>query len=140
MTVQHGKQENRVVIDTNVIVSAFKSPNGKPAKILYMVRHSQLQVCYNDKIWAEYKDVLTRPHFNFIEEERQKFFKSVERFGLLCQPLASTFPMPDETDRPFYDVAKHCNATLITGNAKHYPSEPFIYSPTEFLEHLEHLE
>ena len=136
MTVPKGKK-NRVVVDTNVIVSAFISPNGKPAKILHMVKNSQLQICYNAKIWTEYTEVLTRPHFEFVNEERQEFFEHLERLGLFCQPLASTFPMPDETDRPFYDVAKHCNATLITGNAKHYPSEPFIYSPTEFLEHLE---
>ncbi|MCL1998471.1 MAG: putative toxin-antitoxin system toxin component, PIN family, partial [Turicibacter sp.] len=127
MTVPKGKK-NRVVVDTNVIVSAFISPNGKPAKILHMVKNSQLQICYNAKIWTEYTEVLTRPHFEFVNEERQEFFEHLERLGLFCQPLASTFPMPDETDRPFYDVAKHCNATLITGNAKHYPSEPFIYS------------
>jgi len=138
--VPQREQEKRVVADTNVIVSAFMSPNGKPAKIVDMVMDTELEICYNAKILAEYREVLTRPHFKFSNEKRQKFFRSVERFGLLCQPLASTFPMPDETDRPFYDVAKYCNATLITGNAKHYPSEPFIYSPTEFLEYLEYLE
>ncbi|MCL1998401.1 MAG: putative toxin-antitoxin system toxin component, PIN family [Turicibacter sp.] len=132
MTVPQG-EENRVIVDTNVIVSAFISPNGKPAKILHMVKNSQLQICYNDKILAEYRDVLTRRHFKFINEERQEFFEHLERLGLFCQPLASTFPMPDETDRPFYDVAKHCNADLITGNTKHYPPESFIHTPTEFL-------
>jgi hypothetical protein len=41
--------------------------------------------------------------------------------------------MPDETDRKFYDVASACGALLITGNLKHYPSEPFIISPAGFL-------
>ena len=40
---------------------------------------------------------------------------------------------PDETDRAFYEVAVSCKAYLITGNNKHYPEEPFIMSPAQFL-------
>ena len=43
-------------------------------------------------------------------------------------------PMPDETDRIFYDTAKASGAILITGNLKHFPSEPFIMKSAEFLE------
>ncbi|MCL1998280.1 MAG: putative toxin-antitoxin system toxin component, PIN family [Turicibacter sp.] len=123
-----------VVIDTNVVVSAFKSPNGKPAKIVIMVRDLQITLCYNKQILDEYKDVLTRPHFNFDDEKRRKFLNDVEKHGTFCDPLPSTIPLPDETDRCFYDVAKFCKATLITGNTKHYPSEDFIVSPADFLE------
>ncbi|MCL1998288.1 MAG: putative toxin-antitoxin system toxin component, PIN family [Turicibacter sp.] len=123
-----------VVIDTNVIVSAFKSPNGKPAKIAAMVENLQLTVCYNRKILKEYQRVLARPHFNFAVEKQQNFLDSVQEHGTFCDPLPSTIPLPDETDRCFYDVAKFCKATLITGNTKHYPSEDFIVSPADFLE------
>jgi hypothetical protein len=41
--------------------------------------------------------------------------------------------MADESDRKFFDAAKTCGAVLITGNKKHYPPEPFILSPAEFL-------
>ncbi|MCL1998286.1 MAG: putative toxin-antitoxin system toxin component, PIN family [Turicibacter sp.] len=123
-----------VVIDTNVIVSAFKSPNGKPAKIVSMAKNLQLTVCYNKKILDEYEDMLTRPHFNFAEEKWREFLDGVEKHGTFCDPPPSTIPLPDETDRCFYDVAKFCKATLITGNTKHYPSEDFIVSPADFLE------
>ena len=41
--------------------------------------------------------------------------------------------MPDESDRKFYDAAKFCNAYLLTGNKKHYPKDPLVLSPAEFL-------
>jgi predicted nucleic acid-binding protein len=47
-------------------------------------------------------------------------------------PVASVFPMTDESDRKFYDVAKTAEAFLVTGNMKHYPKEPFIVTPSEF--------
>ena len=40
----------------------------------------------------------------------------------------------DEDDRSYYEVAKLCNAILITGNKRHFPDEPFIMTPAEFLE------
>ena len=33
-----------------------------------------------------------------------------------------------------YDTAIASGAVLVTGNKKHYPEEPIILSPTEFLE------
>jgi hypothetical protein len=47
--------------------------------------------------------------------------------------LASTFSMADETDRIFYDTAKKSNSILVTGNMKHFPIEPFIKNPHDFL-------
>jgi hypothetical protein len=32
-----------------------------------------------------------------------------------------------------YDVAKTCDAYLITGNTKDYPAAPFIVTPAQFL-------
>jgi hypothetical protein len=42
--------------------------------------------------------------------------------------------MPDESDRKFYEIAKAAGAILITGNTKHYPDEPFIVTPTVFVQ------
>ena len=41
--------------------------------------------------------------------------------------------MPDEDDRVFYDTAVKAEAYLITGNKKHFPLEPFIVYPVNFL-------
>jgi hypothetical protein len=40
----------------------------------------------------------------------------------------------DETDREFYDLAKHRRAMLITGHLKHYPrNTDFIVNPADYL-------
>ena len=122
-----------VVIDTNVIVSALMSPQGNPSKILDLVTDEKLNLCYSPEILAEYIDVLSRPHFKFSDEDRNSFIQGVKQFGLLVQPTPGNTPLPDEDDRCFYDVAKHCEAILITGNMKHYPVEPLIVTPTEFM-------
>jgi len=123
----------RVVIDTNVIVSALISPKGNIGKILDLITDEKLRLCYNPEIMAEYKDVLSRPRFRFSNEDRESFIQGVERFGLLVRIPTSSTLLPDEDDRCFYDVARFCNAILVTGNMKHYPVEPFIVTPTEFL-------
>ena len=43
-------------------------------------------------------------------------------------------PFADESDKKFYEVAKHCNAKLITGNLKHFPNDGIAISPTDFLD------
>ncbi|MCL2014960.1 MAG: putative toxin-antitoxin system toxin component, PIN family [Defluviitaleaceae bacterium] len=125
----------RIVIDTNVIVSAFKSPGGNPDKIICnaTASGSKLKICYDTEIFEEYSDVLNRPKFDFDDVRLKRFFNTVNENGVFCQPQKSQFYMVDETDRCFYDVAKHCGAWLITGNTKHYPKEPFIIAPTDFL-------
>ena len=123
----------RVVIDTNIVVSALMSPRGNPAKILDMVADQKLRICYSPEILAEYTEVLARAHFNFSEDSRHGFIEGLKLLGLLCKPAESDIQLLDEDDRCFYDIAKSCDAILITGNTKHYPVEPFIVTPAEFL-------
>ena len=129
---------HRVVIDTNVIVSAFISSKGNPAKIVNAVVSSEdFIICYNGDILAEYEDVLTRAKFdkyNFSPAEIANFIKKVQEIGILIEPPASDISMPDESDRIFYDTATEGGAILITGNAEHYPPEDFVVTPAIFLQ------
>ena len=125
----------KVVLDTNVVVSAFLSPTGKPAAILQLVLRRDLDICLNTAMLAEYEQVLCRSKFagKINQPAIQRFFDLLHGMGsnIICSP--SGINLPDEADRKFYDVAKAANATLITGNKKHYPSKPFIQDPSEFL-------
>ena len=49
----------------------------------------------------------------------------------IAEPLYDEFV--DEADKKFYEVAKHCGATLITGNIKHFPSDEIIMTANDFL-------
>ena len=51
--------------------------------------------------------------------------------SVLAKPCGDAFP--DEEDRKFYEVAKTCEAALVTGNLKHFPKDPLVMSVAGFL-------
>jgi putative PIN family toxin of toxin-antitoxin system len=126
--------KTHVVLDTNVIVSALLTKGGKPDKILRMFTSGELTLFYGVKIFSEYERVLYEPHLNFPKSRVELVLGNVLRLGKKVWVRPGKIYMPDETDRVFYDVAKHVGAYLITGNKKHYPDEPFIVTSAAFLE------
>jgi len=124
-----------VVIDTNILVSALWSEQGKPAMILTLIINDLLIPCFNAEIVQEYTGVLSRPHlsFHFKKARVDVIINKIKADGLSVVVKPSSIAFVDESDRAFYDVAKASGAYLITGNSKHYPDEPFILSPSQFL-------
>ena len=122
-----------VVIDTNVIVSAAISPYGNAAIILNMVFDGEVLAFYSSSILAEYIDVLSRPRLSIATSIQDRVVKGFKHFGILVCPATSKIPMPDESDRIFYDAAIESASVLITGNARHYPAESNIMTPAAFL-------
>jgi len=124
---------NKVVLDTNVLVSAFWKRPGNAGKIIDMVITRQLIPCYNAKVLLEYLDVLNRPKFKFSSSDVNNLLELIKIEGISVIAQRSSIPFVDESDRIFYDIATACRAYLITGNLKHYPNEPFIITPGKFL-------
>jgi putative PIN family toxin of toxin-antitoxin system len=124
----------KIVIDTNVVVSSMISKAGNPAKIMKLFFERQVELYYSEDIMLEYEDVLFRAHFRFNAGDIELLFGTIKEIGVLVKPDMSSAEMPDEDDRVFYDAAKAGEAFLVTGNKKHYPDEPFILTPAEFLE------
>ena len=123
----------KVVLDTNVLVSAILA-NGPPAAIADLVASGKLMPFYNDNIINEYWNVLHRRKFDFQSSQIDRLLSIIIRTGVAVKVSApSNFPMADEEDRKFYDVAKTSLATLITGNIRHFPKKPFIVTPADFL-------
>ena len=123
----------KVVLDTNILVSALWLPTGNPYKIVDMFTNDKIVLYYSGLMADEYRNVLRRPKFNFPLEEVSKLLDYMCRYGILIEPVPSTIPMIDETDRKFYDTAKTAGSILVTGNTKHYPSEKFVVSPADFI-------
>jgi len=124
----------KAVVDTNILVSAMLSPGKNAARIMDMIRDGLLVPCYNAEILEEYQEVLGRGKFNFSRKNADAILSGIALKGLLVNHPESSFGLPDEDDRKFYDAAKSAAAFLITGNTKHYPEEPRIVSPARFLE------
>jgi putative PIN family toxin of toxin-antitoxin system len=91
----------KIVLDTNVIVSAMLSSGGNAANILSLVLDGRIQLCLSAPIMAEYEEVLLRPKFKFIPARVRLVLDVLSEIGLICEPSTSSTPLPDETDRPF---------------------------------------
>jgi putative PIN family toxin of toxin-antitoxin system len=127
----------KVVIDTNVLVSALWTPDGNSAKIIALMPLGKILPCYTFSIMKEYRAVLSRPKLKFSGAKTDELLALIEWYGLSETVETSDIAMPDESDRKFFDAAKTARAILITGNKKHYPPEPFVLNPAEFLDFVQ---
>jgi len=123
----------KVILDTNILVSALWSPAGNASNIINLILSYDLIPCFNQDIIYEYKEVLARPKLSFPAGQVNQLLHEITDRGVLVNVPSSTIVLPDETDRKFYDIALNCKAYLITGNLKHFPENPLIISPAEFI-------
>ena len=124
-----------VVLDTNVLISAILTPGGIPAEVTRLVSDdANMHLYYSMGIFSEYKRVLAYERLNFSAKRQDDALQWVIVKGTFVQVKTSILPLPDESDRIFYDTAKAVNAYLVTGNLKHYPQEPHIVPPARFVE------
>jgi len=125
----------RIVLDTNVIVSALLTPTGLPAKILNLILERIIKVVYDNDILAEYVNVLSRKELKINMELAEYVIDFIKKDGEFVITKLSKIKFSDESDRKFYDVYKTAGTLfLITGNARHFPKEAGIVSPKEFLD------
>ena len=122
-----------VVVDTNILVSAFWSKNGNPARIVGLIQNRTITPCYDYRILEEYEEVLSRAKFGFDEWEISDFLSQIKHDGISIVAKSVDIPFVDESDKKFYEVAKQCNARLITGNLKHFPTDGLVILPADFL-------
>jgi uncharacterized protein len=110
----------RVVLDTNVLVSGLLSPAGPPGRIVDLATSLRITVLHDDRIVAEYREVLARPRLGIRLAEAAAVLELIEREGIrvVAPPLAIVLPDPD--DVPFLEVAVEGGAdALVTGNERH---------------------
>ncbi|MDR1824904.1 MAG: PIN domain-containing protein [Bifidobacteriaceae bacterium] len=126
------------VLDTNVVVSALLSPYGTCARVWAAVLAGRLQVCYDARILAEYRGVLGRTELSLDPVAVGQVLRFIERTGQPCVPPPLPPLAPDPDDTPFWEVAIHTDALVITGNRRHFPAAGRVVSPAEVLEQLSH--
>lgn len=127
----------RVVLDTNVVVSALLNSFGAPGRVLDLVLAGELTAAYDDRVLAEWREVLRRKKFGFAARDVEALLGFVEAEGLSVNPKPLGAELPDPDDVPFLEAARAAEATLITGNTKHYPQEArhdvAVLDPAAFL-------
>jgi putative PIN family toxin of toxin-antitoxin system len=125
----------KIVLDTNVVVSALINASGIPGRILALVLNGKIKILYDNRIIFEYIDVLSRKDFKFTGETINDMMDYFRSDGEFINSEYSNVKFIDETDKKFYEVFKSGEARyLITGNIKHFPKENGIVNPKEFIE------
>ena len=131
-----------VVMDTNVLVSGMINPHGPPGRLMDLLRSGDLRVAVDDRILAEYDDVLHRPRLSryFVSSDLTQimdYLRSGSMHVLVRQHIRG---LPDQSDAPFLEVAMAAHVPLITGNVWHYPDEwrreCTVLAPADFLDGL----
>ena len=134
----------RIVLDTNVLISGMLNPSGPPGRIIDFLRTDVLQLVIDDRILAEYIDVIRRDYFlkYFSESDREDIIEYLSKDSHYSSSSVIVQNMPDEGDAPFLEMAVTENAPLVTGNVKHYPKQLrkgcIVLSPREFLKKYFH--
>ena len=109
----------RVVVDTNVLVSAALRDRDPEAVILFIVARPDFEWVVSSEILAEYKDVLARPKFNLPEEILSRWDKMLGSAITHVEPeetLALKFPR-DQKDAKFLACALAADADFfVTGD------------------------
>ena len=132
----------RVVIDTNVLVSGIINPHGAPGRVLDAVLARAVLVLHDDRILDEYRQVLRRPLFGFVQSNIDSLLDFIEMSGEHVSTRDIGVVLPDPTDLPFLEVAILGSAdALVTGNLKHFKPtrgryKMNVYPPHEFVKKL----
>ena len=125
----------RVVIDTNVLVSALLKNPSIPRSAVNKITSGRATLVYSDDIFAEHIDVLNRKKLKLQRVEIDNLLNYILVFGERISPFPQFVHFTDETDKKFYEVFKTAGADyLITGNIKHFPEDERIITPREFVE------
>jgi len=128
----------KIVPDTNVLVSGLLNPFSASGEIVRMIASGTLELCYDSRIFSEYRNVLLRAKFSFNHAHVYSLLDQIKSFGhvVAAKPLSTR--LPDPFDEPFLEVALEEKAQcLVTGNLRHYPSKKCrnmtVLSPNDFL-------
>src|SRR5580692_8965682 len=78
----------RVVLDTNIIVSALLQPLGPPAQVFVLASGGSIQLCISGSVYAEYEEVISRPRFRRSEAIIAGALHTIRQKGLWVQALA----------------------------------------------------
>jgi uncharacterized protein len=114
----------RVVLDTNILVSALLSPIGPPARLFLMsMADPEFELAVSGDIFAEYEDVIRRPRLRRSEMEISGTLQTIRSRAIWVKPTERVRACSDPGDDIFLECAQAANAQyLVTGNTKDFPS------------------
>jgi putative PIN family toxin of toxin-antitoxin system len=112
----------RLVIDTNILVSAALKPNGLQRTVLLLAIAKPARLYVTEAVLVEYREVLARPEFKIRRGLRQQLLQLIKNHAQLVTPARALQVANDPDDNKFLECADAARADyLITGNQRHFP-------------------
>jgi putative PIN family toxin of toxin-antitoxin system len=127
----------RLVIDTNVLVSAALKPEGLQRTTLLIALTKPARLYVSLLILQEYNDVLARPELKIRKGLRLQLLQLVRNRSHIVVPRRRLEVATDPDDNIFLECADAARADfLVTGNQRHFPKfwkSTKVISPREFV-------
>jgi len=124
----------RIMIDSNVLISAVYNPNSKPAQVVQNVcENHELILC--DYIITECYDVVERKFPQHIPVLNKLL--ATLGYSLVATPRTISLNIADPKDAPILNAAVLENVDLIISGDNHFlkldMERPQVLTPTQFL-------
>jgi putative PIN family toxin of toxin-antitoxin system len=127
----------RLVIDTNVLISAAIKPAGLQRTVLLLAITKPARLYMSTPILEEYSEVLARPELHIRKGLRLQLLQLIKNHSYTVAPTRHLEVTPDPDDNMFLECADVTRADyLVTGNQKHFPrfwKKTKILTPREFI-------
>jgi putative PIN family toxin of toxin-antitoxin system len=112
----------RLVLDTNIVVSAALRPHGLQRTVLLLAITKPAGLYISEAVVAEYRDVLSRPELKIRKGLRQQILRLIRSHSHMVKPLRTIQVAKDPDDNKFLECADAARADyLVTGNLRHFP-------------------
>ena len=127
----------RLVIDTNVVVSAALKPEGIQRTVVLLAMTKPARWYVSDVIVAEYAAVFAHPELKIRKGLRLQLPQLIENRTCVVTPARLKHIASDPADSIFVECADAARADyLITGNQRHFPTfwkNTKVITSSEFL-------
>jgi uncharacterized protein len=127
----------RLVIDTNVVVSAALKPEGLQRTVVLLAMTKPARWYVSHAIVSEYAMVLARPELKIRRNLRQQLLQLIKNHARVVVPSHLAQITSDLDDNIFVECSDAARADyLVTGNQRHFPKfwkNTKIISSSEFL-------
>lgn len=112
----------RLVLDTNVVISAALKPDGLQRTVLILAVTKPAHLYISPAILTEYRDVLSRPELEIRRGIRQQILQLIRRRARSIVPGKLFQVTIDPNENIFLECADAARADyLTTGNARNFP-------------------
>ena len=110
----------RIVLDTNILVSALLAPNGPPGRLLAAVKRGDLTLVTSDVQIDELRNVLGRDRLNACIRPREAaaLLDNLSAVGVVATDLPDVDASPDPDDNLILAAAMVGRADLIVSGDK----------------------